>query len=115
MEDEMKRELNSLKQAVADLAKVTHAGFSENRAALRGVAIKVAKLEAGMAEVKETMAPKDAMTSMFKRLTDKIDGFLTVIEVARNDRTVSDQSFDLLRNRIDDHDRRLSRLEKKPA
>ncbi|MBI3551612.1 MAG: hypothetical protein HY077_03775 [Elusimicrobia bacterium] len=88
---------------------------AENRTAIRRVAVEVSKLKDEMSEVKDTMATKSAVTSMFKLVCDKIDGFLLVIEVARNERTVADESFKLHENRLDEHDRRLTRLENKPA
>ena len=77
----------------------------------RNIAMRVSKFETDIA----ACATKTEVTQQFSRLHDKIDGFLLVVEIARNERSVSDKSFTRHEDRLDGHEKRLARLEARRA
>lgn len=82
MEDEMKRELNGVKQAVTDLAKTMHSEFgrvhaefakvhreiADIKGVTRRTAIQVARLVGDVAEIEHTIAFKMVTKDDTRRL-----------------------------------------------
>ncbi len=78
------------------------------------MAVQVSNLVGDVAEIKGTMATRDQLSALSSSLHKRIDGFLPVVETARSQQANADKSFWAHQERIDDHERRISRIEKNP-
>jgi chromosome segregation ATPase len=150
MDEDMKRELNGVKKAVADLtktvgdlAKAVHDGFArvdqrfeqvdrrfeqvdrrfgkadDRFDSLEGIArrtaIQVAKLTGDVSDIKVTIATKMATKDDLSLIHTRLDAFLPEIEASRRERALHSDAYMLHQNRLNQHERRLSRLESERA
>jgi len=129
MEDEMKRELNALKQVVADLAKAMQAGFEKIDARFEAVQVELGQIKGDLADVK----------SVVHRTAVKVTGLAFDVDDLKRD-TVKKKDLAAVRNEmtgrfdgfaklhrdlevhwaaqghaIDRHDKRLTKLEARRA
>lgn len=125
MDEEMKRELNGIKQAIADLTQVivafkdevrsqfkqVDARFEKQEADTRRIAISVAHLQCDTADMKRDMATKQDVAHQARSLMS----FMTEIQNARKLRANADKSFMRHEDRLDKHERRIARLEARRA
>ena len=115
MSDEMKRELNGLRGEVHkgfDELRREMAGMREDaaqdmrgiRAMFRRTMVQVAQLTGDAADIKHEIATNVATKGDVSRILDRMDAFAG---------SKKDDDFDAAKNvhRLDDHDRRLRRLE----
>ncbi len=82
MDDEMKRELNGVKQAISDLTKMLYARFDQIdgrfarvettlvdvKGTLHRVVVKVTNMDSDIAEIKRNMATKQDISHQERRL-----------------------------------------------
>jgi chromosome segregation ATPase len=139
MDDEMKREFSGIKQAIAGLTQRIDGRFdsvdgrldrlekgsdrlekdladtkedsANTKSVVRRVAAAVSKLVQETADIRRVMATTQDLGRHDKRLA----AFMTEIGNLRNERMLNDKSFIRHEDRLDEHDRRISRLEARSA
>jgi chromosome segregation ATPase len=112
--DEFRSEFTSIRaqfQKIDARFEKMDSRFDKMDARFDRMAVQVAQLTGDVAELK--IATKSDIASLKNDIFQKIDGFLPVVENARKQKEVSDASFWRHEERLDDHEGRLSRLEKK--
>jgi hypothetical protein len=114
MEDEMKQVLSAMR---SEFRKVHSelASLRESHRELSGLtrrtAVQVAKLAGGVSDIKHVMATKDDISGVHSAL----DAFLPEIEASRRERLARSDAYMFHQDRLDGHERRLSRLEGRRA
>lgn len=92
MSDEMKRNIEVLKQDV------------------RNIVVAVSRVEGQMNGLE--MRLRDDISKGFSDVLSKLDGFAGEALASRNQRALQDASFNLLNEHMHDHEARLVRLER---
>lgn len=107
MDDEMKRELNALKTEVATFKRDTEGRFDRLEGVLRRVAVNVTNLIGLVGDLKRTSATKQDIG----RLNARIDHAAIEVESSRRERAFSGEAFKSHQKQLEDHAKRLLRLE----
>jgi uncharacterized coiled-coil DUF342 family protein len=118
LRDELRTEMHGLRAEM-------HAGFAKTdqkfdklgrevsgiRGVTRRTAIQVAKLVGDVSDIKHTMASTMATKDDISLVHSRLDTFLPEILASRRERDEHSDAYMLHQNRLDAHERRLSRLE----
>lgn len=104
MEDEMKKELNGIRQAIASLAKEMRAGFSASADMTRRIAIKAAEHDVALSDIRREMATKKDLSAFRSEMLANFDGFAAIYDDRR-------LKWAAHRDMLNTHERRIARLE----
>lgn len=105
MEDDMKRELAGIRSRLDGVDK----RFDSVESAIRRVAVEQVRLRHEFSDFTDTV--KALFKQEFQRIKAVVDDLVPLIENARHDRSRNDAAFMRHQDRLDDHERRLYRLE----
>ena len=100
MSDEMKADVERLKAETGNL-----------RVTLRNVAHAVARMEGAIAELTDYMKHRVATKRDLNAVITCIDDFSAEVKTSRNERVLWDKTYNELKERVDDHELRITRQE----
>lgn len=110
MDEEMKKIVSALKPLFDQINTrfdQVDARFDSVEATVRRTAIEVSNLKGDVLEMRLDMATKHDLASHDKKLA----GFISEVETCRKERKLAERSYLRHEDRLDDHQKRLARLE----
>lgn len=102
MSDEMKQDIQKLKNDMADV-----------RATERSIVVALTRIEGKVDGIAERLVKDMVVKTQFETLINPIDNFCGIVEASRDERKILDKSFGEIRETLQDHEARLIRLEPK--
>ncbi len=119
MDDEMKRELHKIIKGLADLSQIVHDGLKDVRSEIQDLRTEFTGVKGEVhglkADVHGLKADVKQLKTGLQKLTSRFDDFLAQDEVSRLERRTVSETLLVQQRRLDNQERRLQRLEARPA
>lgn len=109
---ELKASTSELKAVVSAMSTEMRAGFDRLEGMMRRMAVHVSTLTGDVADLKQSVALIPPMQKDISLMKSAIQAFIPEVEASRGERVIARDFAMAQQRRLDDHEKRISRLEK---